>query len=206
MFGGIVEELARVVDIRPGELVVQSGLDHSDTRIGDSIAINGACLTVTKNNGTLSFDMSPETMRRTTLGELRRGDSLHLERALMVGARLHGHFVTGHVDAAIALRRRERAGNSDRLVFELPKEYCGLIVEKGSVCLSGVSLTVAETYHDTFSVYVVPHTGTATLLTTLQIGQRVNLEVDILSRYIQARSGSAGRIDEKFLRDRGYIE
>lgn len=206
MFGGIVEELARVVEVRPGELKVQSCLDHSSTRVGDSIAINGACLTVTRKELTLSFDMSPETMRRTTLGTLRRGDQVHLERALIIGARLHGHFVTGHVDAAIALRRRERAGNSDRLVFELPHPYCGLIIEKGSVCLSGVSLTVAEVMKDAFSVYVVPHTGDATLLTTMQPGAMVNLEVDILSRYVQARSGAQGRIDEQFLRDRGYIE
>lgn len=189
MFSGIVEESATTVSLQEVagvmRLVVQSGLDHSLTREGDSICIDGVCLTVVeRRNSELHFELAPETLRRSTLGRLVAGARVHLERSLQVGDRVHGHFVFGHVDGITHLRSRVADGECIRLEWELSKELRAYVAPKGSVSLSGTSLTVGEVTGDAFSVYIIPHTAEVTRLSTLSVGDAVNLEVDMLARYV----------------------
>jgi riboflavin synthase len=207
MFSGIVEECVRVVTSTSNSLTVESSLDHSCTKLGDSIALDGVCLTVSAIHQAhqrwhLRFDVSPETLRRTGMSFLAPNAHLHLERALEVGGRLHGHLVTGHVDGTLTLRRKDRAESSMALIWELPANYDRYIVEKGSVALAGVSLTVADVSSDSFSVFVVPHTMSATRLHNLTPGTRVTFEIDILARYAVART--RGGIDQEMLVRAGY--
>lgn len=194
MFSGIVEESAKVARVEGSSslktLTVESSIDHSDTRIGDSICISGICLTVVRKDGrNISFEVSAESLRRSTLGDLRPGDKVNLERSLKLGDRIHGHLVFGHVDAVITLISRRRDGESERLEWRFPVEYRKFITSKGSVSISGVSLTVGEVEGDKFSVYAIPHTLAVTTLASLAVGQKANLEVDMLARYVQAQVG-----------------
>ncbi|MBX7137954.1 MAG: riboflavin synthase [Oligoflexia bacterium] len=196
MFSGIVEELAVIAAIElgrePVRLSVSSALDHTDTQIGDSVLIEGVCLTVVEKLGSiLIFELSSETLRRTTLADLDQGERVHLERSLKVGTRINGHFVFGHADGCAELISRRDEGRSVRMEFKLPSEHRGLIVPKGSISLSGISLTVGEVSSDSFSVYVIPHTSTVTRLGTLKPGERVNLEIDMLARYVKSILASA---------------
>lgn len=195
MFSGIVEETADVISITPTELggmqlSVSSRLDHTDTKLGDSICIDGVCLTViniSKNSSSwhLSFDLASETVRKTTLGELKSGSGVHLERSLKIGDRLHGHFVTGHVDTYANLLKTTKEGQTLRFEFEVPENIdCSMLAQKGSVALSGVSLTLGEIKDRIFTVYIIPHTDSLTKLAQLKIGDKVNIEFDILARYI----------------------
>lgn len=198
MFSGIVEEACPVVSFtlldEVKRLCVRSSLDHSDTRSGDSIAINGVCLTVIKcESGELSFDIAEETLRRTSLGELTAGARVNLERSLQVGDRISGHFVFGHVDTTATLVSRESEGVNTILTWQIASEYMRYIATKGSVSISGVSLTVGETTRDTFRVYVIPHTFEKTNLAAITVGTRVNIEIDMLARYVDnALRHSAG--------------
>ena len=208
MFSGIIEEKSQIVAIRKGTsgvLTVKSALDHTSTRVGDSIAINGVCLTVKEIKGdNLSFDLSSETIQRTTFSTLNVNSFVNLERALKISDRLHGHFVYGHVDTVIELLHRSLIGSCECFEFQLPEKYHNFIVEKGSVALSGVSLTVAEVSNHAFSIYVIPHTLSKTTLADLQIGDKLNLEVDMLARYAQERKSHG--ITEEMLQEYGYLE
>ena len=192
MFSGIVEESAAVHLLTDTAIVVESALDHSETHLGDSISINGCCLTVVEYSKRenkkfhLRFEIAPESFRRTTLGSLKTGSKVNLERSLQIGSRLHGHFVFGHVDTVVTLISRQPDGNSHRLELSLPAEYKKFVVPKGSVSLSGVSLTVGEVTADSFSVYIVPHTSEVTVLSALQPGDGVNFEIDMLARYVHS--------------------
>ncbi len=160
------------------------GLGHLET--GASLAVSGVCLTLTQvAPDHVEVELSPETLRRTTLGQLQQGSLVNLEPALRLGEPLGGHWVQGHVDTTIAVRARRDLGEHRELVLELPPEFAGLVVEKGSVALDGVSLTVAALAADSFAVAVIPHTLAATTVAHLQPGDRVNLEVDILAKYVQ---------------------
>ena len=182
MFSGIIEELAQVVSIDNKGIVITSGLDHSKTKPGDSIALNGCCLTVIKIEGAqLNFEISPETFRRTTFSELKIGDQLNLERSLLIGERLHGHFVFGHVDAVSDLIEKSIEGNSIKLTWSIPKGLERYIAQKGSIAISGVSLTIGEVQVDRFSVYIVPHTAEVTNIAEIR---RANIEIDMLARYV----------------------
>ncbi|MCB0333108.1 MAG: riboflavin synthase [Bdellovibrionales bacterium] len=194
MFSGIVEESARVHHFdherQPARLVIESALDHSETKLGDSICIGGVCLTVVQkeqegNTKTLlSFDLADETLRKSTHGTLVDGQHVNLERSLSIGSRLHGHFVFGHVDGVIELVSRTPDGACDRLEWRAPTSLMKYIAPKGSASLSGVSLTVGEVTQDTFSVYIVPHTDEVTTLSECQPGDKVNIEIDMLARYV----------------------
>jgi len=207
MFSGIIEEKAQLLNIyHDRKIVIKSLLDHSKTHLGDSIAINGVCLTVVKKENLneqaylLTFDLSEETFRRTTFSFLRIGSQVNLERALIFGERVHGHLVYGHVDCMIELNSKRLSGDSICMEWKIPFKYKEFIVEKGSLALAGVSLTVADVFSDTFTIYVIPHTLSKTNLTNLKVGDRVNLEVDMLSRYVIKPK----ELDEEFFKEHGF--
>lgn len=189
MFTGIIESIGRIDQIsdhgpdrRLGVRVSAGFLD--DARCGDSIAINGACMTVTQFDAQrFEFDISAESLSCTTLGALKTGDAVNLERALALGDRLGGHLVTGHVDATVALHSRHPMGSSWVMAFTLPAGLESLIAIKGSVALDGISLTVNDIDDEYLWVNIIPHTHEQTTLGQRLPGDRVNLEVDLMARY-----------------------
>lgn len=185
MFSGIIEELGEVKRIsRRGAMALLEigACSCSDNaRIGDSIAVNGACLTLVQAlKGTLSFEVMPETMRRTDLGFLNPGNKVNLERALKVGDRISGHFVTGHIDTLGMIRKKAVSGGNLAIEIAVPQEYMKFILAKGSVCVDGISLTVAGKRSNTFSVFIIPHTLKNTTLGFKGPSDKVNIEFDIL--------------------------
>jgi riboflavin synthase alpha subunit len=190
MFTGIVRELGRVVSAeKDGEglaLVIDAPETVGALAVGDSISIDGVCLTAeTVTNGRVSLHAVPESLARSTLGSLAAGDRVNVEPALRAGEPLGGHYVQGHVDAVARVRSVERAGTEVRVAFEAPPETLRYLVEKGSVTVAGVALTVAELSTDSFTVALVPHTLAVTTLATLEAAQQVNLEVDVLAKYVE---------------------
>lgn len=190
MFTGLVESMGAVCRIEPQgdgqRLQIEAEILGSDIELGESIAINGVCLTVvSKTKGEVSFQIAPETLRKTNLGMLKPGSKVNLERSLRLGDRLGGHWVQGHVDGTGTLLRREKDGGWERFVFQLPTSLSRYLVAKGSVTINGVSLTVVESSADSFSVALIPHTLAVTNLGLLQPGDVVNLEVDILAKYVE---------------------
>jgi riboflavin synthase len=191
MFTGIVQDVGRIerTEERGGDLrlVVACGrLDLAQTHIGDSISVQGCCLTVTDLDGrTFAADLSRETLALTTLGELRVGSGVNLEPALRAGDPLGGHLVSGHVDGVGRITAIEEDARSQRLTIEPPAPLMRYIASKGSVTMEGVSLTVNEVDPTSFGVNIIPHTQTVTTLGTLTVGQRVNIEVDQLARYVE---------------------
>lgn len=180
MFTGIVEEVGRVQEVG-SRLVVTATFEPE---VGESIAVNGCCLThVGGRNPT--FDLSEETLRRTNLGALSKGDAVNLERALRLGDRIGGHLVAGHVDAVVRLLESRSAGEGAEMVFEIPEGGEPLLVDKGSVCLDGVSLTVVDPGGGCFRVAVVPHTLSQTTMSEWMPGRIVNMEYDLVARYLQ---------------------
>lgn len=190
MFTGLVEalvEVAELVDAPPGKrLVLVAGAIAAEVRVGDSIAINGCCLTVVARDGDrLAFEAGPETLARTNLGRLRTGDHVNVERSLRMGDRLGGHLVTGHVDALGALESRHDDGEWSTCWFRFPAEYGGQLVSKGSIAIDGVSLTLVDVEKERFSVALIPHTLTVTTLGKLRPGATVNLETDLIGKYVE---------------------
>lgn len=188
MFTGLVEEVGRLEWLRRNAGGARLGIlapGISDgVRLGDSIAVNGCCLTATPpEERLLVFDLLQETLDKTNLGRLEPGSRVNLERSLRADGRLGGHFVQGHVDTTIALRKTAQHGADLRLDFEMPPEFAGYIAYKGSVAINGTSLTVAEVSNDTFTVWIIPHTAAATNLGELKAGDCVNLECDVLAKY-----------------------
>jgi len=198
VFTGIVRELGRVVSTDGGPdgvaLVVEAPSTAPGTSVGDSVSIDGCCLTAEAvDDGRISLRAVPETLARTTLGGLRVGDPVNVEAAVRAGDPLGGHYVQGHVDAVGRVQSVEAEGEGLRVFVEAPAGVLGYCVERGSIAVDGVSLTVAELADDAFAVALVPHTLEATTLSTLTPGQEVNLEVDVLAKYVdrllQARGG-----------------
>ncbi len=190
MFTGIVRELGRVVSAETDGnglvLVVEAPETASTLGVGDSISIAGVCLTAeTVTNGRVSLHAVPESLARSTLGGLVAGDRVNVEPALRAGDPLGGHYVQGHVDAVARVRSVEQDGDGLRVSFEAPREILRYLVEKGSVTVDGVSLTVAELSEDAFAVALVPHTLAVTTLASLEPAQRVNVEVDVLAKYVE---------------------
>lgn len=200
MFTGIIETVAKVRSVSPGklEVAVPAAWTLSD---GESVAVNGACLTVTAHTpGLAAFAVSPESFSRTTLGRLKPGSIVNLERALAVGARLGGHFVTGHIDGTARLLGVRGDGNS--CILEVEKGADAVMVEKGSVALDGVSLTVYDVSPSSFKAAVIPHTWANTALKNLKPGGLLNVEYDILGKYAATR---APGITRAFLEENGFI-
>jgi riboflavin synthase len=195
MFTGLVEEVGKVLWIRATdqgtELEVACPLTAQGARTGDSIAVNGCCLTVSAHrSGQVTFDLLEETLRRTNLRQARRDSLVNLERPLPAEGRLGGHFVQGHIDCAPAIRSLEQQGKDYRLEVELPAEFARYIASKGSVAVNGISLTVAEVTPDSFVAWIIPHTWRATNLQAAKPGELVNLEFDILAKYVDRMLGS----------------
>lgn len=190
MFTGLVEEVGAVLWIRATERGTQLQLSAAriatDARKGDSIAVNGCCLTVAAvRDEQLTFDLLEETLARTNLGELRRDAPVNLERALAAGARLGGHFVQGHIDCPAAVVSLEPSGADHRLEVALPNEFSHYVAPKGSIAVNGISLTVAEVHPESFVVWVIPHTRRETNLADAVAGDLVNLEFDLLAKYLE---------------------
>jgi riboflavin synthase len=215
IFTGLIMETGRVRRIENRAdgafLEIEASRVLEGTRIGDSISINGVDLTVIQmSDRHFSADASIETLRRTTLGDLRLGSPVNLERALAVGERLGGHMVQGHVDGTSDLKSVTREGNAYRMRFSLSSELSRYVAMKGSITVDGISLTVAGLGDDWFEVAIIPHTWRETTLASLRDGDRVNLEVDVLAKYVERLlQGSEDpqerpRLTVEYLRERGY--
>lgn len=194
MFTGLIEDVgtARRLE-RRGEaarLAVATALPLESVNLGDSVAVNGACLTVVaKGGGELTFDVSPESLERTTIGSLATGAPVNLERALRLGDRLGGHLVTGHVDLVATVEGRREVFGNILFTFRMASGFSRYLVAKGSVAVDGISLTVNRVDADSFSVNVIPHTAAKTTLEHRRPGDRVNIETDILGKYIERLLG-----------------
>ncbi len=186
MFTGIVEEVGSVTSISSNGMTVQAEKVMSDLKQGDSISVNGACLTaVSLSNTEFTVDLSPETMRRTSLGDLSSGGVVNLERALSASDRMGGHIVQGHVDGTGRITSTKEDGDSIVIRVRAPKRLMPYIVEKGFIAVDGISLTVVKVGTSSFTLAVIPYTLRNTNLETLSVGARVNLEADILAKYVE---------------------
>ena len=187
MFTGLVREVGSVVSFEDGRLRIESSIVAA---IGDSVAIDGVCLTVVDGDRkTLAFDAVPETLSRTTLGRLATGEAVNLEPALRAGEALGGHYVQGHVDGVGRIRSVEPEGDGQRVWVDAPADILRYCVEKGSVAVDGVSLTVAGLDDGGFAVALVPHTLEVTTLGRIAVGDEVNLEADVLAKYVERLAG-----------------
>lgn len=189
MFTGIIIEMGEVSSLTKkalgGSITVKSEIIHQDASIGDSISVNGVCLTVVEKKGTaLSFDLSDESMRSTNLGQLRKGQKVNLEPSIRPDGKIGGHFVTGHVDGIGTIKSKTRLGDAYKIVVSAPEAITDLLVEKGSVAIDGISLTVVDVSEMEFSVVIIPHTAMNTTIGFKGPGDTVNLEADIIGKYI----------------------
>ncbi|MEP0845269.1 MAG: riboflavin synthase [Phycisphaerae bacterium] len=220
MFAGIVEYVGRVAGVRAAaggtRLEIDLGPQVADgLALGASVAVNGVCLTLADKRGTSgAFDVVPETLRASNLGSARVGDAVNLERSLRVGGPLDGHFVQGHVDGVGIVMEIERSGDEYVLWTHVPADLMRFIVRKGSIAIDGVSLTVVDVDAERFSVALIPTTLERTVLSSRRIGDRVNIETDILARLVAARldallaqppPAAAGRITWEMLRQQGFV-
>ncbi len=189
MFTGLIVEMGEIVSIskknNSARLHLRAGTIASDAKLGDSISINGTCLTVVEIKGNiLAFDLSDETLRSTNLGRLRIKDSVNLEPSLRLDSKLGGHFVTGHIDGVGMIKSKDLAGDVYKIVINAGNRLTGFLVEKGSVAVDGISLTVVDVSDNGFSVVIIPHTARMTTIGIKDTGDPVNIEVDILGKYV----------------------
>jgi riboflavin synthase len=192
LFTGIVEEVGAVTQIDERGMTVQGAKVMGDLKLGDSVSVNGACLTVVSQTAKeFSVDLSPETMRRTSLGDLSAGSGVNLERALGVSDRLGGHIVQGHVDGTGRVMSSKVDGDSIIFRIRAPKRLMPYVVEKGFIAVDGISLTVVKRSTSSFTLAVIPYTLHNTNLGLLSVGNRVNLEADILAKYVENLLGKA---------------
>jgi riboflavin synthase len=219
MFTGIIEGLGTLTAIRPSgqgaRLALESGISLADTTVGDSIAVNGACLTaVTISGNRFEADVSPETLRLTTLGSAKIGDRVNLERALRLSDRLDGHLVSGHIDGIGGIRQRKPLGNAVLITISAPRPLIRYMIHKGSVAVDGVSLTINSLGPDSFEVSIIPHTAGMTTVGFKQPGSTVNIETDMIGKYIERfmtmpgdsnASGSKNDIDIALLARSGFM-
>ena len=211
MFTGIIKAMGTIgaIERRGGDVrlqVVSDGLPFEDYEVGESIAVNGVCLTAVQlRKDGFDTDVSVETLDVTGLGALGVGDAVNLEPSMSLGDRLGGHLVSGHVDCIGTVTRHEADARSIRLTIEIPREFGRYVARKGSITVDGVSLTVNEVRGATFEVNIIPHTAEVTIIGAYQVGSNVNVEVDVVARYIErlvARDGDGLSLD--FLKEHGY--
>jgi len=216
MFTGIIEEIGEVTGVlsggRSGSIQIHAKKILKGTKLGDSIAVNGVCLTVTKQwDDGFCADVMPETLRRTNLGRLKKGSRVNLERAMPADGRFGGHIVSGHIDGTGRIAAMKREENAVWVTIEASPAILALMVEKGSVAIDGISLTVASVGAAGFSVSIIPHTAQETTLLSGAPGDEVNLENDIIAKYVQRLTGAGqpkqkeSRIDEAFLAEHGFL-
>ncbi|MDY6953594.1 MAG: riboflavin synthase [Thermodesulfobacteriota bacterium] len=221
MFTGIIEGLGSVksaIDTGGGmRMHIQGDFPLEGIRVGDSIAVNGACLTAVEiGKSAFSVDVAPETLSRTTLGHMKVGDRVNLERALCLGDRLSGHLVTGHIDGIGTVKSRRPLANAILFAFTVPEALSRYIVEKGSVAIDGISLTVNACDHRGFEVSVIPHTASITTMGLRRPGDSVNIETDLVGKYVERftrhfvaksanRKDAVGSVDETLLKETGFM-
>jgi len=214
MFTGIIAALGKIESLQAtgGDIrmiVATQTLDLSDVKLGDSVANNGVCLTVVAmDKAKLSFDVSRESLERTSLGSLSSGSEINLEKALAVGDRLGGHFVSGHVDGLGKVIKRQESARSVQFRFEVPVGLERYIAEKGSICIDGASLTVNNVANNWFEVNIIPHTMQETIMSGYKIGTKVNLEVDLIARYLERLlpANQASGITRETLLENGFLK
>ncbi|BBO90933.1 riboflavin synthase [Desulfosarcina ovata] len=221
MFTGIIEGLGAIAAIQPTgqgrRMVITSDFDLKGTRVGDSIAVNGACLTaVTLQDRQFSVDVSPETLQRSVLGKIKIGERVNLERALRLSDRLDGHLVSGHIDGMGVLRERKTLANAIVITYAVPASLARYMIEKGSVAVDGTSLTINRCDNNTFDVSIIPHTASLTTIGLKKVGDPVNIETDMIGKYVErfvvgsrspdpGETDAKGRIDMAFLAKSGFI-
>ena len=221
MFTGIIEGLGNIVGIRSSglgrRLTVDADFDLGDTKIGDSISVSGACLTaVTVEVRRFQADVSPETLDKTTFQKTNVGERVNIERALMLTDRLDGHLVSGHVDGVGTIMGRKPVGNATIITIEVPPSLSPYIIEKGSIAVDGISLTVNHCTHTRFYVSIIPHTGMLTTIGHKKVGERVNIETDMIGKYVErflsgvSQTGKGqilkrSTIDQEYLIKTGFI-
>jgi len=216
MFTGLVETTGTILRLERADrdlrLTVRASLEPPELKIGESVAVDGVCLTVIGFEGdAFTVDVSEETVSRSSLRQRRQGDEVNLERALRLGDRLGGHLVSGHVDGTGRVAARQRRGESLVFKFEIPPEVSRYLIAKGSVAVNGVSLTVNRCEEREFEVNVVPHTARSSTMGKLKVGDVVNIEVDLIGKYVEKfllqRSGSqsTGGVDREFLARHGFL-
>lgn len=217
MFTGIIEAIGKIssLESRGGDkrLHIDTGkLDMSDVKLGDSIAVSGVCLTAIEyDSSSFIADVSGETLAHTILGDLSKGDRVNLEKALTPNSRLGGHMVSGHVDGVGEVISRSKDARSMRFTLRAPAELTRYIARKGSICVDGISLTVNSVDEDSFDLNIVPHTLEQTTMSDFESGRRVNLEVDVIARYLERlimENGSieSGGISLELLKRQGYVK
>lgn len=211
MFTGIIEEVGHIRQIGGGQLAIDCQKVVGDVALGDSIAVNGVCLTVTSfDKNHFTADVMPETVRRTSLAELKKGSPVNLERALTLASRLGGHIVSGHIDGTGEIVAFQEEGNAILMKIAAGPELLRYIVEKGSVALDGISLTVAAVTNKDFMVSLIPHTREVTNLGSKKAGSTINIETDVLGKYVEKMlAGSegqknAGGLSRAFLLENGF--
>ncbi|MGC9401024.1 riboflavin synthase [Vibrio genomosp. F10] len=217
MFTGIVETVGHIASIVPkGEdisVTVNVGkLDMSDVKLGDSIATNGVCLTVVDfNSSSYTADLSLETLNKTGFTDYKAGDKVNLEKAMLPTTRFGGHIVSGHVDGVGEIIERHQAGRAIEFWVAMPAELSKYVAEKGSITVDGISLTVNDLRKNAFKLTIVPHTGEETTINDFQVGRKINLEVDLLARYMerllqgqQEQSEPKSRLSMEFLQQNGF--
>ncbi len=217
MFTGLIEEVGYIISIKKKSesmrLDIAAQLIMTDLAVGDSISVNGICLTVTDfGTGSFSVDVMPETLSRTSLNGLNSGSKVNLERAMAAGGRFGGHFVSGHIDGVATLLDKKSLDNAIVFKFKFPAELQKYLVAKGSIAIDGISLTIAELGVAEFTVSIIPHTLAETNLGELTLGSQVNIEVDMLAKYIESilfgagvsAKGEKNAITEEFLRKQGF--
>lgn len=186
MFTGIIEETGTILSAGNGKIRIAAQKVLDGTKTGDSIAVNGVCLTVTEMTSCgFTADVMPETLSRSNLGSLKKGGSVNLERAMAADGRFGGHFVSGHIDGTGTILKMQKDGNAVWVYISAPRPILNLIIEKGSVAIDGISLTVAKIDEKEFAVSVIPHTGEETTLLNKKPGDIVNLENDVVGKYVQ---------------------
>ena len=202
MFTGIIEEVGTLLATRKASksesLTIEAPYVLQDAKVGDSIAVNGICLTATSISGnTFTADVMAETMRRTSLGTLHTGSKVNLERAMAAGGRFGGHIVSGHIDGTGTIANMEREENAVWVTIETTPQIMKYIIEKGSIAIDGISLTVATVSTDRFQVSIIPHTGEETILLKKASGDLVNLENDIIGKYVEKLMGIGKKEESK---------
>ena len=215
MFTGIIEDKGKILKVdRRGEMnrmTLEVPFDLTEFQLGDSININGVCLTVMdKKDRTISVDLSPETLRKTTFGKVKEGDRVNLERALRLSDRVGGHIVTGHIDGIGNIIQRTIEENFLHLRIRIPQPVARYVVQKGSIAIDGISLTVNEVQEDWIQLTLIPYTLEKTTLMDKKIGNEVNVEADILGKYVEKMldrgKGISKGIDLSFLKEHGFLQ